>query len=1108
MAVVRILACAGVLFLLGGAGPGLAAVPNPCVRVDPQGPIPGSWICPYDGVGAFGDNNSYDADFSRCTLADGCQDLNGDPCPTDQLCLLKSIPSGRCAVGTNSDCVWPNGAGSCTISGFGCLADADCAAGESCDLSGNDPDCACTNSAIGTCSGTGAPCVLNSDCPVLQTCSANNQTDICGGAQARCSDGDNPFGAFGTGLCIELNLAEVALTNCGGEAGQPLYGPRWQVENPGQPGTPQRAPGTSFPAKGPILDLKTRVAIQLFDPDPFGVRTIFVLGDSFFIDWGFGSKEVSGGLLDAHIVTFSYDAPSGWANEQPVDGRCIQNPGQVCVKENDCPPGDTCDPSTFVFGYERAINAPFFMWTADVDPQNPAIPDIDNDGRPDCPPLCGINQKLTSMEEETIRSLGALDQNAAVQATLNALVDGPAGEGDMVGVNAIVSLTWLPSWDQRCFIGGDPNRKKFCDGNVSLGCENDGDCGASGPCVDGRIGRCAFHADPCDPTREAPVAPNPSFPLNDCPTINEQCVYCMGRFSDTIQTRDVCVNDPGIRCTTDADCGLAGPCTPDIPPNPLALPLFHNNHGLEALDILGRIGGVNGPGYSVRVPLFLAATSGDASLEFRDHDIEAAADLKTLGAVTGGLFGVGDGFCQQEPSTSCETTINPCVKPGGANPNFCGLGGSPPGGGQCIVDDDCPYLDDCAEGTGPCIGILFRNGTILPAGGSCCDTGTDLVLPPSKPGTPDQARCVGSQQPCVLGGSCPDFGGQPDECIPALSQVTIITPGANRIPGCIGDNDPSTDEIDNPLCASPLGISDPNLLMPEIGINCQPASTANLDPRCNPGFDDGRTVAMIGGEVVPAIVSRRKVLNPSEPAPTFVWVAGGGALDLDVVGVTNADAHFKVDALQCPVVNIGPCIANICDKDQHAEPDKKRCNTDTDCITTVCCVDEEPVGNCIIGLVNGCNDADADTICDDVDNCVTVKNVAQADGDGDGLGDACDYCRNIASGGIADGHTGSANQTDDDGDGVGTECDTDFNLSGFSNVDDLLLFLDAFGLAVQASNCPQPAADCPTYDVDLTGTVINVGDLLVVISLDFLGTPTSAHGCAQDDDGVLQCPLP
>jgi hypothetical protein len=88
----------------------------------------------------------------------------------------------------------------------------------------------------------------------------------------------------------------------------------------------------------------------------------------------------------------------------------------------------------------------------------------------------------------------------------------------------------------------------------------------------------------------------------------------------------------------------------------------------------------------------------------------------------------------------------------------------------------------------------------------------------------------------------------------------------------------------------------------------------------------------------------------------------------------------------------------------------------------------------LYGVKTAWNDADADDIHGDLDNCPFNYNPGQADGDSDGLGDVCDTCPNDPNNdsdndslcGDADNCPGVSNsdQLDADLDLIGDECDT------------------------------------------------------------------------------------
>ncbi|MBI3449005.1 MAG: thrombospondin type 3 repeat-containing protein [Acidobacteria bacterium] len=115
-------------------------------------------------------------------------------------------------------------------------------------------------------------------------------------------------------------------------------------------------------------------------------------------------------------------------------------------------------------------------------------------------------------------------------------------------------------------------------------------------------------------------------------------------------------------------------------------------------------------------------------------------------------------------------------------------------------------------------------------------------------------------------------------------------------------------------------------------------------------------------------------------------------------------------------------------------------------------------------------DTDGDTLCDTIDNCVTVPNAGQANRDGDALGDACDNCPLVTN----------PTQDDMDGDGVGDACDVcpgtynptqdDTDGDGIGDVCDICpaaadpqqLDSDGDGLGNACENCP--AVYNPTQD--------------------------------------------
>jgi subtilisin len=87
---------------------------------------------------------------------------------------------------------------------------------------------------------------------------------------------------------------------------------------------------------------------------------------------------------------------------------------------------------------------------------------------------------------------------------------------------------------------------------------------------------------------------------------------------------------------------------------------------------------------------------------------------------------------------------------------------------------------------------------------------------------------------------------------------------------------------------------------------------------------------------------------------------------------------------------------------------------------------------------SGCDDADSDGVCDDVDNCPLTANPDQEDVDEDGVGDVCDNCVNTAN----------PDQLDSDSDGIGEVCDNCLNIANPDQLDS-----DSDGIGDACDNC-------------------------------------------------------
>lgn len=636
MVVLRILS---LLLALGLSAPAFAAI------TDSDGNI----VEAYESPGVQGANNFTDYTEFQCArdgtgnpLTDfGCVTNDGTLCSavTGAICDTQRVPEGRCAAGNSGTCIFPKGAGHCVADAgttyddtlVGCLPDNTanhgattgtfastvCSAGNNslCDMSTNDPACACqgTDTTISTWEGS-----------------------ICGSdSQARCSDGDplRDVGSFAGALCTSIDTSIGGNNATGGRCGDqnrfpglpssPPYG----VENVPKLGTPQRRPGTSLSAPTTVIrDVKV-TAHWVFEPyeDPnnpffdFHIRKIKMLGNTYYQDAGWGSAQANAANLDNTIITHLCDPPQPWQSNLPLTGHCVTNTGTECQQDTDCPGADTCEPSSKVYCWEAARDVDGLIFTRDI--SDSEIADANATGI--CPPDCRLDNNFNVFQLKAIIDAGdpslGKDPRAGVQLALDNGVGPRMGKGDMVFVFPLTSMTWLDP-DNRCYMGGDPDVvDALCTagtcGSTSVSCTG----GGAGSCPR-NIGRCDNGDEPCDPTDAGACGGT------------EDCLVCGGTYDDSFGAYVDGYSDP-----------VNG--TPDGTP-----PGYYNPTGKLPLHTAGdtsltRVGPTNDQNTDVRVPIYAIFTTGKSGAEFRDNTCDPAnRDHCALGEVTsGGADGIGTG---------------------------------------------------------------------------------------------------------------------------------------------------------------------------------------------------------------------------------------------------------------------------------------------------------------------------------------------------------------------------------------------------------------------------------------------------------------------------------
>ncbi len=280
------------------------------------------------------------------TQIDALEAVNGPSsmCPGNGICAHKRCslaPAGTGVIACEDD-------GDCTAAAAGTCVQVNDNTGNcqafdpkpSVCNSDNSRKCGIDQDCPKTCIGgnhAGEPCETSlldckdgvgtnpGDCvPIPNDCIlAGNDFEpgVCGGTQARCSDGDPRLavGGVGLGLCSDIVIIGQidSSANCGRNAGADVRSsPRNPLENPFFLYTPQRDPGTGFLGQGVIRQVRATSAVRMQDAadataNTLGIRISSTVGPSAWADAAFSADDVNG-ALDTIILGTSCTPPEKW----------------------------------------------------------------------------------------------------------------------------------------------------------------------------------------------------------------------------------------------------------------------------------------------------------------------------------------------------------------------------------------------------------------------------------------------------------------------------------------------------------------------------------------------------------------------------------------------------------------------------------------------------------------------------------------------------------------------------------------------------------------------------------------------------------------------------